>query len=160
MKTALLLCILVLLLSFDLQAQQKMLQAINMRSNKRKIIPANINLRVRLKDGKVVKGRYIVNSDSTILIDGQQITLDQVASLKRSELPPKLVAAYFILSGGLSVAGSIALRNSHAFLQPLWPAVMAIGGVYLTGGYFTYRQKKFSAARGWQLRVVVWSYSE
>ncbi len=147
----------VLLLSFLcfinlITAQIKAIKITNEATQKEKIIKENRRVKVFTLDGKKLKGRFKIESNS-ILIQGESINLSDITAMKRNPLLVSIVTGSFLVYlGSITVGIGVLiglLADSSAFLLTIPGAGLIYAG--LKPPNFN---KKFKTKRNWTFEII------
>jgi predicted phage tail protein len=149
MKT--LLYILLLLISFNVMAQQKTLEISNINNGKIKVYTENQRIKVRTLDGKKHVGNLNFSDNETIIINNQSIKIDSVLSIKKQ---PKILGTIrtVVLVTGLAIVSSsiivAASGGNAAFL------LFTVGsGVTISAGLIEAINSN-NSNRLWKFKIV------
>ncbi|TBN06619.1 hypothetical protein EYD45_01675 [Hyunsoonleella flava] len=135
-------------------AQKQAIKITNLKTAKEKIIQENKRIKVKTLHGSEIKGRFMIEDDTIISIDGVRVDLIDIEELKRNPLLTSILTSGFLIYGGILVAGSATIAgifvDSTAFLLTLPAAGMIYAGIKSPN--FNKNHKK---DKGWRFEIVI-----
>jgi hypothetical protein len=152
-----LLILLFLITTNQLSAQEGELIIVNTNSQKERVIKENKRIRITTISGEKFQGRYRIINKNVITLDGEVISLSDIARIKRHPLFNTIfIKSNLIHIGALGLFFGIlftGLSGSYGFL--VGGAVILAGGIYgaikspnLNKGYHINKNWKFSIRTG------------
>ena len=89
---------------------------------------------------RIYKGRLIVNSDSTVVISGTEIHVNNIGTIGVSKLVPKIAGGLIIGAGTAGVIIGLVLKNysnNFTYNSSSYNAYQYAGSIYMLGGLST-----------------------
>lgn len=148
------LLILISLFFFNqLIAQNQAIKITNINTNKEKIIEENKRIKLKTFDGRKIKGRFMIENDSTIIVDNVRIQLSDIDALKRNPLLTSILTSGFLIYGGVLTAGFGVIIGVWVDSTAFWLAIPAAGMIY-TGIKSPNFNKNHKTDRGWKFEII------
>lgn len=121
-----------LLVSASVFWQQQAIKITNQTSKKERSIIKNKRIKIKTLDGEKLSGRFKIENNS-IIIDNKQITLTDIAVIKRIPLLISIVTNGLLIYGGAIAIGFGTIiglfADSSGFLLAILGAVMIVTGI-------------------------------
>ena len=134
-------------------SQNNALKIINLNTNKEKVIKENRRIKLKTFDGQMVKGRFIVENDSTIMIDDVQINLIDIEALKRNPLLTSVLTSGVLIYGGALTIGFSVLIGVLVDTTAFWLVIPASGMIY-AGAKSPNFNKNHKTSKGWTFEII------
>jgi hypothetical protein len=100
-----------------------------------------------------MKGRFKVENNSTIIINGIQINLTDIEELKRNPLLTSIFISGFLIYGGAITTGLGVLIGLLVDTTAFWLVLPAAGMIY-TGIKSPNINKNHKSEKGWKFEII------
>ncbi|MFN2396968.1 MAG: hypothetical protein ABR597_14910 [Bacteroidales bacterium] len=137
----------------QLIAQNQAIKITNINTNKEKIIKENKRIKLKTFDGRKIKGRFMIENDSTIIVDNVQIELSDIDALKRNPLLTSILISGSLIYGGVLTAGFGVIIGVWIDSTAFWLAIPAAGMIY-TGIKSPNFNKNHKTDKGWKFEII------
>ncbi len=134
-------------------SQNNAIKITNLNSNKEKIIKENRRIKLKTSDGRKIKGRFKVENNSTIIINGVQINLADIKELKRNSLLTSILISGFLIYGGAIIGGFGVLIGALVDTTAFWLVLPAAGMIY-TGIKSPNINKNHKSEKDWKFEII------
>ncbi|WP_412560667.1 hypothetical protein [Winogradskyella sp. MIT101101] len=152
MKKLLLLFISIFLFNVVI-SQNNAIKITNLNTNKEKVIKENKRIKLKTSDGQKIKGRFKVENDSTIIVDGAIINLSDIEEIKRNPLLTSVLTSGFLIYSGVIITGIAVLIGVLADSTAFW-LVLPAGGMIYTGIKTPNINKNHKKIKGWKFEII------
>lgn len=134
-------------------AQTKAIKITKLDSNKERIIKENKRIKLRTLNKKLVKGRFKVMDDQTIMIEDINIKLSDIKELKRDPLITSILTTGILIYAGAATAGVSVIAGIFADSAAFWFILPAAGLIYV-GIRSPNFNKNYKINKGWIYEVI------
>jgi hypothetical protein len=134
-------------------SQTNAIKITNLNTNKEKVIKENRRIKLKTSDGRKMKGRFKVENNSTIIINGIQINLSDIEELKRNPLLTSIFISGFLIYGGAITTGLGVLIGLLVDTTAFWLVLPAAGMIY-TGIKSPNINKNHKSEKGWKFEII------
>lgn len=134
-------------------AQTKAIKITKLDSNKERIIKENKRIKLRTLDKKLVKGRFKVLDNQTIMIEDINIKLSDIKELKRNPLIISILTTGILIYAGAATAGVSVIAGIFADSAAFWFILPAAGLIY-AGIRSPNFNKNYKINKGWIYEVI------
>lgn len=147
------LCICTLFVFSSVIAQKQAIKITNTNTGKEKIIKENKRIKLQTQEGRKIKGRFQVENNNTIIVDGFNIDLNDINELKRNPLLTSILTSSFLIYVGSITAGFAAIIGVFADSSAFWLIAPAAGLVY-AGIQSPNINKNHKTEKGWKYEII------
>lgn len=147
------LCICTLFVFTSVIAQKQAIKITNTNTAKEKIIKENKRIKLQTIDGRKIKGRFQVENNNTIIVDGFKIDLNDINELKRNPLLTSVLTSSFLVYMGGITAGFAVIIGVLADTSAYWLLAPAAGLVYV-GTKSPNINKNHKTEKGWRYEII------
>lgn len=134
-------------------SQNNAIKITNLNTNKEKVIKENKRIKLKTSDGRKVKGRFKVENDSTIIIDGTRINITDIEALKRNPLLTSILTSGFLIYAGAITAGFGVLIGVLVDSTAFWLVLPGAAMLY-TGIKSPNINKNHKIEKGWRFEII------
>lgn len=134
-------------------AQHQAIKITNINTNKEKVIKENKRIKLKIFDGRKIKGRFKIENNSTIVVDNFRIDLSDIDALKRNPLLTSIFTSGFLIYGGALTAGLGVLIGILADSTAFWLTIPAAGMIY-AGIKSPNFNKNHKTDKGWKFEII------